>query len=852
MRTGMKIVYRILIFLFVFCGSVVFFSRDMSEQKVVAEKTVTMENSNFPLIFMSIGGNIVNTMYGYSMNLDANSLRDSITLMTEDKALEVQIDEKESSVRKLAYELRSIDDDVLLDSDSMLALETDEQTGWRVARLKMQADLTSGREYALKLMLVTKDSRKIYYYTRIKYYESDVFFEEKLDFAMNIHNLAWNKDKNNELQSYLETDGSMDNTSLAMVTIHSSHSLICWGDLKPKLVGDIVPVLKEINIETAVFELSYRVTAKTASGKESFIVKEFFRVRYANNNKYLLYYQRSMEADFNIKLTSLSKNELKIGITEDSNMDFITNENGSRVAFVRNRELWYYNIAENKAVLVFSFKDGNSYDERELYDQHDIRIIAMNDDVVDFIVYGYMNRGSYEGKTAVILYRFYPEQERVEERVYIPFEMPFERMKYDLDEFSYVSSNDVFYFSINGVVYAYNIPAKRLEVLAEGIRSENIYLCTEGGFIAWQNSSNPRKAVKIMVLNLETEKRKAIKVKKGRCLTLLGGLQGKLIYGIMKRSDITEASDGTIVTPIYEVRIAGPKGKTVKTYKSGNYYVTGVKIVDSIITLYRAEKHIEGGKLYYSSYSPDHIINNQEEKRIYVNMTSRATDLTLTEYYVNLTQGYVLEKLPSVTEAEFTVLQEDTTLRLNAAQGKGAEKYYVYALGDVVEADTQAADAVNTANTLMGVVIDSNGRIIWERGAKYNHNTIEGIHIVKKESGVSSKGACLSMLLSVAGVEVSAKELSDDSKSMYSLLKKHSQKMPLKLTGCSLDAVLYYVSAGRPVIAMKNAVDAVLLTGYDEYLVTVIDPLYGRSMNYSMEKAEKMFGSADNVFISYT
>ena len=623
------------------------------------------------------------------------------------------------------------------------------------------------------------------------------------------------------------------------------------GNLKPKLIGDIVPVLKEINIETAVFELSYRITAKTASGKESFTVKEFFRVRYANDRKYLLYYQRSMEADFNIKLTSLTKNELKIGITEDTDMNFVTNENGSRVAFVRNRELWYYNIPENKAVLVFSFKDEDSYNERSLYDQHNIRIIAMNDEVVDFIVYGYMNKGSYEGKTAVILYRFYKEQERVEERVYIPFEMPFERMKYDLDEFSYVSSNDVFYFSINGVVYAYNIPAKRLEILAEGIRSENIYLCTEGGFIAWQNSSNPRKAVKITVLNLETEKRRTIKVKKGQCLTLLGGLQGKLIYGLMKKGDITEASDGTIVTPMYELRITGPKGKTVKKYQTGKYYVTGVKVVDSIITLYRAKKHIENGKLYYSSSSPDHIINNQEEKKVYVSMTSRVTDLTLTEYYVNLTQGYVIDKLPAVTVAKFTVLHEDTTLHLDRIQTKKAEKYYVYALGDVIEADTQAADAVNTANTLMGTVVNNNGRIIWERGARYNHNTIEGVHIVRKESGVSTKGACLSMLLSVAGAEVSPKELSDDSKSMYSLFKKHSQKIPLKLTGCSLDAILYYVSAGRPVIAMKNAIDAVLITGYDEYFITVIDPQSGRNIKYSIEKANKLFESADNIFISY-
>lgn len=847
----MKIVYRVLVFVFVMCGSVVFFSRYMSEKTVVAEKKVPMEEADFPLLSMYMGGEKVNIMYGYSLNLDANSLRDSITLMREDMSLEVHIDEKESKVRKLAYELRSIDEDSLLDSGSMLALETDEQTGEKVARLKIQAELVSGREYTLKMMVVTQDSRKIYYYTRVKYYESDPFFEDKLAFVMEIHDLAWAKDKKNELQAYLETDGSMDNKSLALVNIHSSHDLVCWGNLKPKLAGDIVPVLKEINIETAAFELSYRIAAKTASGKEFFTVKEFFRVKYANGRKYLLYYQRSMEADFNIDLTSLSKNELKIGITSDADMEFVTNGNGDRVAFVRNRELWYYNIVENKAVQVFSFRQEDSEDLRELYDQHNIRVLTMDDDgSIDFIVYGYMNKGSYEGKTAILLYRFYPEQERVEERVYIPFEMPYERLKYDLDEFSYVSGNDVYYFSINNVVYAYHIPAKHLEVLAEGINSDNIYLSTEGSFIAWQNSSNPKKAVMITVLDLETEGRSEIKAGKGKCLTLLGGIQNKLIYGIMKKSDITEASDGTVVTPMYEVRIVDTDGNTIKDYQAGKYYVTDVKIEDSIITLYRVKKHMHGGNLYYSSYTSDHIINNREEKKVYVHMTSRVTDLALTEYYVNLTQGYVLQELPSVAKAGFTVLHQDTTLWLDASSIK-ADKYFVYALGDVVDAYTQTADAVNKADDLMGVVMDENGRIVWERGAKYNHNSIEGVHVVRTGSGVSAKGACLSMLLSASGKEVSADRLSDSAKSMYSLFKKYSAKTPLKLTGCTLDAVLYYVSSGRPVIAMKNATEAVLITGYDEYSIIVIDPQAGRRITYSMEKAEKMFEDADNVYISY-
>jgi len=848
----MKIVYRILVFVFVMCGAVAFFSRDMSETTVVAEQMVDMAKPALPVVTMKVEGKTVNTMYGYRLNLDANSLRDSITLMTEKKELTVQIEEQESSVRKLAYELRSIDEDTLLDSGSMLALETDEAVGQKIARLKLQTDLISGREYALKMMLVTQESKRVYYYTRIKYYESDVYFQEKLDFVMEIHKKAWNKDKKNELQQYLETDSSMDNKSLALVNIHSSHTLFCWGELKPELIGEIVPALKEINIETAAFELSYRIRAKTGSGMETFRVKEFFRVKYANGSRHLLNYQRTMEADFDIALTSLSKNELKLGITSDQGMAFTTNTNGSRVAFVRNWELWYYNLAENKAVQVFSFAEDGTEDVRELYDQHNIRILNMDDDgIIDFLVYGYMNRSSYEGKTAMVLYRFYPEQERVEERVYIPFELPYERMKYDLDEFSYVSSHDIYYFSIDNIVYAYNIPAKSLEVLAEGISSDNIYLSTEGSFIAWQNSGNPKKSTKITVLDLETENRKKLVVKKkDKCLTLLGGIQDKLIYGIMYKKDITEAGDGTMITPIYEIRIAGVDGTVVKKYEAGRYYVTGVSIEDSIITLDRAVRHKEGGKIYYTSHAADHIINNQEEQKVYVSLTSRITDVALTEYYVNLTQGYVLEALPEVSYAKFTVLHEDTTLRL-PDRSKTAEKYYVYALGGVVAAYTQTADAINKADEYMGVVVNAEGRIIWERGAKYNHNAVEGVRIVSKSAGVTSRAACLSMLLAASGTDVEASKLVSDSKSMFSLFKKHSSKNPLKLTGCTLDAVLYYVSGGRPVIAMKSANEAVLLTGYDEYSVTAIDPALGKSVTYSMEKAEKLFEDAGDIYMSY-
>ena len=50
-------------------------------------------------------------------------------------------------------------------------------------------------------------------------------------------------------------------------------------------------------------------------------------------------------------------------------------------------------------IKVFSFRDDDSVDVRSNYDHHDIRILSVEDDGdMDFLVYGYMNRGNHEGE----------------------------------------------------------------------------------------------------------------------------------------------------------------------------------------------------------------------------------------------------------------------------------------------------------------------------------------------------------------------------------------------------------------------------------------------------------------------
>jgi hypothetical protein len=94
---------------------------------------------------------------------------------------------------------------------------------------------------------------------------------------------------------------------------------------------------------------------------------------------------------------------------------------------------------------------------------------------------------------------------------------------------------------------------------------------------------------------------------------------------------------------------------------------------------------------------------------------------------------------------------------------------------------------------------------------------------------------------------------STDSKanSANELLNQSMGNSILKLTGCTLDEVLYYVSKERPVLAMKDTDNAVLIIAYDAYNITVIDPALHKTMKIGLKDGQDMFRAAGNIFVCY-
>ena len=84
------------------------------------------------------------------------------------------------------------------------------------------------------------------------------------------------------------------------------------------------------------------------------------------------------------------------------------------------------------------------------------------------------------------------------------------------------------------------------------------------------------------------------------------------------------------------------------------------------------------------------------------------------------------------------------------------------------------------------------------------------------------------------------------------ILEEYIPGQVVDLSGCSLDAALYFSGRKVPVFAMKDGVTAVLILGYDQFGNTIlIDPVPGTRYKVGPNDSRKLFEAAGNVFISY-
>lgn len=837
-----KGVIKAIVLTIVFAIAIVVFS--IMSNQVNEDLTTEMSDATLPVITLYNGDTAINKLHGYSKEMDAAYMRDSITPVSTDEMLPMAIQVNQTPIDTISYEIRSLDAERLIANADVTSYS--EVRGQIMVEIEIQNILTENEEYLLVIELESGD-KTIYYYTRIKECK-DCNVEECLDFVKEFHNTTFDSENLGTISTYLErTTG--DNTTLQYTTLNNSLKQVGWANFKGHRWTEPVPSIKEITTTYSVIVLEYVLTRVGDDGKmEYYNVEEYYRVRYTAQRMYLLNFEREVEEIFRGENNSFYDKYIQLGI-RSGDVEFKTNESGKVVAFEQGGELWSYNQTENTLAKVFSFRGYEGIEERENYGEHDIKIISVDEaGSVNYIVYGYMNRGIHEGEVGIAIYRYDSLANTNEEALFIPSTHSYEVMKSELGQLMYVSEGGMFYIMVDGNIYGIDLNTLETKELISNLTDECFAVSESNRYLAWVESEKLNQSNAIQIIDFTTEKKWEITGASGEYLKPLGFMEEDFVYGIANHMDVEVNAAGNTAFPMKQIHImdtASEEHEILKSYEKDGYFIESIYIEDFTMYLNR----IQYNGTAYIDADQDMIMNREGDNLKVVDICTDVSEEKETQVQIRLAKE-VAEKAPKLLTPKETILEEERSMALSSDEDK--VRYYVYVKGDVVLSTDDVSEAVKAANEGMGVVVGDNQQYIWQRSRRTTKNPFSDIVIGEEEKDMESIAQCINVMLKKEGINISVEALLGQGETPKSILVSTLKDATvLDLTGCGVDETLYYVSNGSPVFAMTGIQNAVLITGYDAKTITIFDPDLGLSYRKPKEEADAMFVEAGSIFFTY-
>lgn len=815
---------------------------DLILNRVTSEITMDMPKATLPVVSVKVDQYKVNTMYGYTSRREEAFTKDSITPISSNREITMVIDTYQAEVESVAYEVRSMDGERLIEGSELATLQ--KMPGQIQFTIQLK-DLTEvNQEYAFVTILTLEGGDKAYYYTR--FIQNETYHEkEKLDFITDFHEVTFSED-GASIKKYLESNSKGDNTNFHKVDIHSNLSQVMWGDLPVEQVEEPLIFIKDITPQTASVLMKYLVKEINSSDSDYYFVEEYYRVRYTPNRMYLLDYERTVDEIFDADKKSFSNDKIYLGIT-DENVSMMESEGGKNLAFVNANRLFLYSNLENKLSEVFSFYNKSNFDARTQNRNFEIKILKIEDSGnLAFMVSGYMNRGIHEGEVGIAVYFYDTIQNTIEEQIFIPYEKSPDILIKELDNLSYLNVENHLFLILDGGLYDISLEDKTYEIVISGLTEETYKVSESERMVGWLKENKQYESDSLYWLNLNDGKITEVKSGYNKYVTILGFMEEDLIYGLVEKEDIRRETNGNVLFPVYKLLIRNQDNKILKSYEKENCYIVDCSIVDNQITLKRIEMDQNGD---YKYIADDHIAskdirdgNVNRVNTISVDTYKKVVQLVLK----NTTQPQSL-KIMTPKEVIFEGGREVSVNLMN-----NGNVFYVYGPGGVEDITTSSSEAVKQAYKMSGSVLDSDGKYIWKKGTVYTKNQIMAITGTKMDSENSSLAVCLDTILEFEGISRKTQPFLDAGEDAINILSKSlREEKILDLRGCPLETVLFYVDQDIPVLALMENQDAYLIVGFNEYNVVLMNPKTGTVYKKGMNDSKELFEDNGNQFITY-
>ena len=836
-----KTIIRIAVCVVVFLASALIIGSIMNQGH--NNMTMEMAPATLPMITMESGGVACNELHGNTVEMDVAYQKDCITLLGEGRQANFTVDTFGREITGISTEVRSIDGSRLI--------ENSEVTGWKANGKSFSVSLTlkdlidTNTQYSLTLILELEGEQKVYYYTTILW-NDDVHISEILEFATDFHGKLYDKEMAKELTKYLESNSKLtDNGTFHKVNIHSSFQQITWGSLEPVQEDAASIRLTQISGNVASLLMDFVVSTGEGKNKIYYNVEEYYRVRYTSERMYLLDYERTM-TQIPDTTRMYANDKILLGIT-DENVDMMESADGNTVVFSDMGQLLSYNAATNGLTVIFSFYGKDNADRRTLYDNHGIKILDVDEGGnVKFAVYGYMNRGRHEGETGIQIISYDNSLNTIEEEVYIPYSKSYAVLKDEMEQLLYRNRQQHVYFFLENGVYDVDLENRSAEQLVSIRQDDSLQVSENHEIIVWQEGDDINHSNQLNVRNLNTGEQTVIRAEDGEAIRPLGFMGEDIIYGVARESDIRTENSGQIFYPMYKVCISNSSGDNLKEYGQDGIYIVDCAIEGNQITLSRIQRSENGS---YQEILDDQIMNNVEEEPGQNKVVT--ADIDIYERYVQIqTKTTIDTKTIKVLNPKEVVFEGGRELTLDAVSE--VSRYYVYNAYGVQGIYSAPGKAVKEAYDSSGVVANDRGITVWLKGNRVSRNQIMAI---KEESVTDQKNSltvCLDNILRHAGITRNTEYDLAQGKTAIQILEENMTGVQvLDLSGCSLDAVLYYVNQDIPVLAILEDGEAVLVTGFNEFNVVIMEPSTGKLYKKGMNDATTWFAENGNHFISY-
>ncbi len=816
-KTIKKITILAIVFLAAIGVYIIISLKNMNQSQTVY---TAMDPPTLPVVYTDLFGTERNRLTAYRKEMDPDVAREALTILPQDRQLKVYCDGYGVHPTKITYEIRSLDQEQLVEKTELEAWDT--QGDEDIVILPIQNLLLPGKEYLLHIMLETEPHGTVHYYTRALFPENE-YGQPMAELARNFSTKTLSEREAAELVTYLETTSTADNSSLGNVTIKSSFSQLTWAGLKMELAGEMQVNMRELDGIMGQVEVSYQVRRTAENGEEElYDVSDYYTMKWSEKRIYLMDFNRITNQVFSGQPELFSGRRILLGIGNDDVVSQAKSDNGQYQAFVFNRDLWCYDQGEKQAEKIFSFRDIHDTSGRSSIRQHGIKILSVEDNGnVEFLVYGYMNRGNHEGYQGIGLYG-YSRDGNVAERFFIPSTKSFDRIEQEVELLSFYNGNGMLYLYQDCGVLGIDLHSKEYIVVADNLTDGRFVISEDKSRLAWQEEGSAEGLDTIHIFDLSSGNKQEIKTKDGSVLRILGFVQRDLVYGLARPDEMWVMNGRNEELPMYALEIID-EGLEIQTrYERDGYYIANAFVEDARIHVDRLVKLDQHQFVYHDS---DTIVCNEPSDKTYMEGIGwYASETRRKLYFIQLAQEIRSGDRVKVTMSRELTYDQSEELHLDAGYQNPGMLFYAYGRGKLQGIYTDFSDALRAAYEVMGFVTDGKQRILWDR---VDRDSIRNIREPLSASG--------ELLMNIEGLE-KGKQIGEDL-------------FILDARSCTLSQILYFIGQGIPVVAYAEGESYLLLSGYDQYNVTIYNPLTGESGKMGLNDANEYFNRYRNDFI---